>query len=159
LEQKRIINPDRPLPKNTEFVGHFEYGYKETDIERIPIGKVSLRKAIEFISLHQTNSQEWTAEVIAATHKLNLEDVKNILENFRMFEVMIPEVKGDGKTKKFLIDPNIKTTTDYKTMLEQLKPDAKAKIEPKPEEKDKFDEKDEISPPKKIKKRTSVDEF
>lgn len=46
----------------------FALGYK--DVDRVPPGKVSLLQAINFISKHQTNPEEWTIEKIAEENKI-----------------------------------------------------------------------------------------
>lgn len=122
------------MPKDTAFQGYFEYGYKETDASKIPVGRISLRQAIEFISKSQQNPTEYTPEIIATEYKLDIEIVKNILENFKMFEVYLPQV--DGK-KKFLMNNSFeRKSVEFERLLQNLKPEKSEKSET-PEEKEK----------------------
>lgn len=65
--QTKNIESTKPLPKQrpTEF---FELGYKDTD--HVRPGRVSLLQAINFISKHQSNPDEWTIEKIAEENKI-----------------------------------------------------------------------------------------
>lgn len=104
LEQRRIINPERPLPLNKKYVSDFEFGFKETEVTKVAPGKCTLRQAIQFLTDNQLKPEVWTAEKIAAELNLKLDNVESILEHFRMFQVHIPE-KKEGNTKQFLIRP------------------------------------------------------
>lgn len=99
IDQKRYINPDRPLPTNKEFVGFFELGYKEP--ASITPGKCSMKQAIQFIGDHKIHPNEWTVERIASEYKMNQDDVKNIVQYFRLFSLYLPE-KGDEKERTML---------------------------------------------------------
>lgn len=57
-----------PVNRSTE---SFPLGYKESD--RIPPGRVSLLQAINFISKHQSNPEEWNAEKIADENKIKVD--------------------------------------------------------------------------------------
>lgn len=98
VEQKRVVNPNRPLPTSTKPVGFFELGFKETDSDKIPPGKCSLRQAVKFIEDYKMNPEVWTKEKIASEYKLNPVDVENVLEHFQLFMVSIPP-KGEEKKK------------------------------------------------------------
>jgi uncharacterized protein YktA (UPF0223 family) len=100
-EQKRPVNPNRPLPTSTEHIGFFELGFKETEPTEVPLGKVSLRKVIQFIEDYKMSPEVWSKEKIASEYKLNLEDVNNVLEHYRLFTVHIP-AKGEEKKKVLL---------------------------------------------------------
>lgn len=95
VDQKRIINPDRPLPTNKQFAGFFELGYLEP--EYITPGKCSLRQLIQFLGDYRLNGEEWTAEKIALEYKLSLDDVKNLLEFYKLFAMSIPDRKDRKK--------------------------------------------------------------
>lgn len=84
-------NPNRPLPMHRMQPEDYEYGFKEPD--KIPYGRVTLRKALEFLQAHQCDPNEATAEKIAHEYKLKLEDVNNTLKYFKTFEVFVPETK------------------------------------------------------------------
>lgn len=105
LEQKRNINPERPLPTSKEFVGFFELGYKEP--EYITPGKCTLKQLLQFLGDHRLHPDEWTPEKIALHYELKLEDVKNLLEYYKLFALYVPE-KADEKKRKQL-------KTDYDT--------------------------------------------
>ena len=117
LEQKREIDPDKPLPTNRKTINDFELGYQEPDLQRIPLGKCTLRQAIKFISDHQQKPEEISAEKIAEEFKLKQQNVEHILEHFRMFAIHIP--KEEGKTKKYLIDPFDTQSVGFEKMLEE----------------------------------------
>lgn len=118
IDQKRFVNPNRPLPTSTEHVKFFELGFKETDVGLIPPGKLSLRQAVKFIEDHRMQPEEWTKEKIASEYKLKLDDVQNILQYFRLFAVRIPE---KGKEKKRLLSVMGKDTQNFNEYLEKMK--------------------------------------
>ncbi|XP_070490558.1 protein NDUFAF4 homolog [Chironomus tepperi] len=108
IEQKRVINPDRPLPTNKQFAGFFELGYLEP--ETITPGKVTLKQILQFLGDHRLHSDEWTAEKIALEYKLKLEDVKIMLEYYKLFALYVPE-KADEKKRKLLKQQDTKNFT------------------------------------------------
>lgn len=83
------------------------------------IGRCTLRQAIQFISDHQQNPNEWTAERISNEFKLKKENTDNILQFFRLFAVHIPDVKGP--TKKILMDPFDGKSKNFNAMLDEYK--------------------------------------
>lgn len=84
-------NPNRPLPMHRMQPEDYEYGFKEPD--KITYGRVTLRKALEFLSAYQSNPNEVTAEKIAEEYKLKLEDVNNTLKYFKTFEIFVPKTR------------------------------------------------------------------
>ncbi|XP_049880207.1 protein NDUFAF4 homolog [Pectinophora gossypiella] len=90
--EKQKRNPNRPLPEDRKMVEDYELGFKEP--ERIPYGRTTLRHAITFISAHQMDPEEATAEKIANEYKLKKEDVDNILKYYKSYEVYIPATKS-----------------------------------------------------------------
>lgn len=51
---------------------------------------------------------------------MNVEIVRNVLQNFKMFEVHIPPDDRDTQKKKYLIvDPFDKKSADYNKLLEE----------------------------------------
>lgn len=110
---------------NRRPVAYFDLGYHEPDVQKVPRGKCTLRQAIQFISDNQQNPKDWPPERIANEFKIKRENVDNILEHFRMFEVHLPAEKGT--TKQYLIDPFGKKTSDFEKLLS----DASAKEEKK----------------------------
>jgi Uncharacterised protein family (UPF0240) len=119
IEQKRQINPEKPLPLARGHVEDFELGYQEPDVKRVTRGKCTLRQAIQFISDYQQLPGEWNAERIATEYKMKQENVEQILEHFRMFQVHIPKGEQHGNVKKFLIDPFDGKTRDFDKLLEK----------------------------------------
>lgn len=106
---------------------YYDLGYHETDVQKVPRGKVTLRQAIQFISDHQQHPEEWTAERIANEYKVKRENVDNIIEHFRMFQIHLP--KEEGSSKQYLIDPFDKKSSNFEKFLE----DAAAKPKDKKE--------------------------
>lgn len=93
---------------------------------QVSIGKCTLRQAVKFISDHQQNPSEWTAERIANDFKLQHQTVEQILLHFRMFEIHIP--KTQGNTKQYLLDPRKawKAIGDSKSEFDKLLDQSKA---------------------------------
>ncbi|XP_059055806.1 protein NDUFAF4 homolog [Achroia grisella] len=89
--EKRIQNPDRPLPLDRKMPEEFEYGFKEP--EKLKYGHTILRDVLNFISAHQSNPNEVTASKIAFEYKMREDDVKTILKYFKTYEVYVPETK------------------------------------------------------------------
>ncbi|CAO1442145.1 unnamed protein product [Diamesa tonsa] len=102
VDQRRIINPEKPLPLLRSTPDDFEYGFQETEITKIARGKCTLRQAIQFISDNQTSPEEWTVTKIANEYKVKEEHIDNIVKHFRTFSIYIPE---KGSSKKILLDP------------------------------------------------------
>jgi hypothetical protein len=116
VEQRRVVNPDKPLPTARTTPEDFEFGHQEPDVKKVALGKCTLRQAIQFISDHQQQPNEWTAKRIAEEFKMKQENVDQILQHFRMFQVHI-NTKTAGKSKKFLLDPFSNKTKDFDKLL------------------------------------------
>lgn len=71
--KQEATNPNRPLPLDRSAVEEFELGYKEPS--RVPYGKITLKNALRFISHHQSDPKEYTAEKIAEEYNLSEEAV------------------------------------------------------------------------------------
>lgn len=69
-------NPDRPLPLDRNPVAEYELGYKEPT--KVPLGKVTLKDAIKFISSHQLKPEKYTVRKIAEDYKLPEESVSEL---------------------------------------------------------------------------------
>jgi len=135
LEQRRKIDPEKPLPVNRKHVEDFELGYKETDPKQIPLGKCTLRQAVQFIGDFRQKPEEWTAEKISSEFKMKRETVDDILENFRLFDIHIPT--GQSKTKKYFIDPFHRDTANFKDLLHHSSGKAQKEIEEKQKQENK----------------------
>lgn len=66
-------NPDRPLPQYRGAVEPGEFGFAEPT--RVPLGKITLRNALQFITNHQADPRSVTAKTIATEHSLSEETV------------------------------------------------------------------------------------
>lgn len=117
IDQKRPVNPDRPLPISTEHVAFFELGFKETEIVEIPYGKCSLRQAVQFIENYKMYPEEWTKEKIASEYKLKVDDVQNVLDHFTLFAITIPE---KGKEKKRILLSNSYDTKNFEKYMKTV---------------------------------------
>lgn len=62
------------MPLNRKQIEEFEYGAKEPD--KIPSGKTTLRVVLDFITKHQGNPKEYTAQKIAEEYSLPEEKVR-----------------------------------------------------------------------------------
>lgn len=51
----------------------------------VPVGRISLIRALDFIGKHSKTPEEYDTNTIAVQHRLNEEDVKNVLEYFKPF--------------------------------------------------------------------------
>ncbi|XP_063909071.1 protein NDUFAF4 homolog [Zophobas morio] len=113
--QKAQTNPDRPLPLNRHQVEEYEYGFKEPD--KIPIGKTTLRQALQFITDHHNDSKLHTPQKIAQDYQIPEESIKNILKYYRVFEVYIPEQRKVKAKFAGPSVPRIKVTAQPKKQL------------------------------------------
>ena len=83
-EMEEIRNRFRNrLPKDRSRVDIPIHAY--TEPERVPIGRISLLRALDFIGKHSKNPEEFDAQTIAKQYRLDEEEVKNILEYFKPF--------------------------------------------------------------------------
>lgn len=138
IQQK---NPDRPLPMYRMQPEDFEYGFKEPD--QVPYGRVTLRKALEFLSAYQSNPNEVTPEKIAEEYKLKLEDVNNALKYFKTFEIFLPATKTAPAT--FAGPANLRKQMERAFEMKQI--EDKKKLEPK----DPLDEFEKLMPEDRLK--------
>lgn len=70
-------NPTRPLPLERKQVEEFEYGTKEPD--KVPVGKITLRTALEVITRHQNNPKEFTVKKMSEEVSLPEEKVRKCI--------------------------------------------------------------------------------
>ncbi|XP_021198202.3 protein NDUFAF4 homolog [Helicoverpa armigera] len=133
-EKQSESKSKRPLPQDRKMPEQYDFGFKEP--ERVPYGRTTLRDAINFISSHQANPEEATAEKIALEYKLKEEDVASILKYFKTYEVYIPETKktpavfaGPAQMRKQLYKLDAKLISDRKEKEESTtsKTDVKVK--------------------------------
>lgn len=93
---REAMSSGRLLPQDRKLLPDYDFGFKEP--EQVKYGRTTLRSAMDFISSHQANPTEVTAEKIALEYKLKEEDVKNILKYFKTFEVYVPKTKSSPAT-------------------------------------------------------------
>ncbi|KAJ8675048.1 hypothetical protein QAD02_010834 [Eretmocerus hayati] len=79
-------DPDRPLPRNKVLSEPFEFGFYEPKI--VKAGRISLRQTLELISKHNKEPTQYTSEVLALEYKLEKKLVDDILEHYRIYEVV-----------------------------------------------------------------------
>ena len=113
----------RSLPQDRSEGTNYEYGFREPKI--VPPGRCTLRQALEFIGLHHSNPNKYTADYIAKEYTLDAERVKHILKHFHMYELQLPhdpqgrsyiERAAEEKQKSFSNVPNLlKLATGKKT--------------------------------------------
>ncbi|XP_026332812.1 protein NDUFAF4 homolog [Hyposmocoma kahamanoa] len=138
IQQK---NPNRPLPMYRMQPEDYEYGFKEPD--QISYGRVTLRKALEFLAAHQSNPNEVTPEKIAQEYKLKLDDVNNVIKYFKTFEIFVPETKTAPAT--FAGPASLRKQMERAFEMKQI--EDKKKLEPK----DPLDEFEKLTPKHRIK--------
>lgn len=68
METKKESNPNRPLPTERITAGPFLYGVKEPN--HIPLGKITLGTALEFITRHQSQPVDYNAKIISAQYSI-----------------------------------------------------------------------------------------
>ena len=94
----QITSKERPLPENRHAIEDHEFGYFES--ATIPVGKCSLRQALEFISHHDSHSKDYTIDLIAKDYKLDKIVVTSVMKHFRMLLLQIPSTsKGHNLLK------------------------------------------------------------
>ncbi|XP_023023345.1 NADH dehydrogenase [ubiquinone] 1 alpha subcomplex assembly factor 4 [Leptinotarsa decemlineata] len=123
IAHKLEQNPERPLPTDRKAVETFLYGVKQS--EKIPLGKVSLATALEFITNHQGDPRKYSAKKISEDCLLPEEKVNSILKYFKVFEVYVPlERTTDSK----FVGPSEPKVRIIKELRKKLSPpDAKEK--------------------------------
>lgn len=84
IENPMIESDKSKLPQDRKQVEVFEYGFLEPDPKKLARGKCTLRQAIQFISDHQTNPEEWTATKIANDFKMK-EDLVGELFSYSLY--------------------------------------------------------------------------
>ncbi|KAI4458046.1 hypothetical protein MML48_7g00003167 [Holotrichia oblita] len=99
---RQNINLEKPLPLDRSATTPFEYGFHEP--KRIPLGKITLRKVLRFISEHHVDSKVNNAAKIAEDYLLPEKTVENILKYFKMYEIYIPT---ERKVKATFAGPTV----------------------------------------------------
>lgn len=85
IESEESRTEARKLPQDRVPPQLFDLGIK--DPPKVPIGKVSLREAIDMIKGHALDPETFNAEYLAEFHDMKTEHVFAILDRFKTFEV------------------------------------------------------------------------
>lgn len=101
-EKIQFTSTPRPLPENRKPVDDMEYGYFEPEV--IPVGRCSLRQALEFISQHDRHSQDYTTDLIAKDFKLDKVVVSSVLKHFHMLLLQLPSTSAGHNLLKAAAD-------------------------------------------------------
>lgn len=64
-------NESKSLPLERSTPEDFEYGFKETEEDEIPPGKIALRHALKFLADHQSDPENNTVSVLATKYKID----------------------------------------------------------------------------------------
>ena len=114
LVLSQVKSAVRHLPEDRSKVVDPEFGYLEP--VTIPPGRCSLRQALEFISLHQTEPEIHTVDKIAQNYYLEMDKVDSILKYFHMYQLHIPK----GLAGSELLDPMEATALKPSTLQKML---------------------------------------
>jgi NADH dehydrogenase [ubiquinone] 1 alpha subcomplex assembly factor 4 len=91
------------MPENRSDLEDFEFGYKEP--EKIPDGRISIKKALDLVNKHASDREQFTAEVLASEYKLNVIDCQNVVKHFNPLLLHVPKA-ADG-TPLYLAKENL----------------------------------------------------
>lgn len=80
---KKNENPNRPLPSNRAQIDDFEFGFKEP--EKVPIGRVTLRGALKFITDHQADSKKCSIEKISEEYLIDEDKISKYCKYIHQF--------------------------------------------------------------------------
>uniref|UniRef100_A0A1B6K9N0 NADH dehydrogenase [ubiquinone] 1 alpha subcomplex assembly factor 4 n=1 Tax=Graphocephala atropunctata TaxID=36148 RepID=A0A1B6K9N0_9HEMI len=94
-KSERPVNADRPLPLSRHTDEELSFGYSESEEGSVPLGRVSLKQALQFISDNQSNPDNHSSSAIAAQYKLDINTTNDILEHFKMFNVHVQKKEVD----------------------------------------------------------------
>lgn len=112
-------HPDRSLPLDRAHHEVPEYGFFEPKV--VPYGKVTLKDAVQFISAHQTDPDNYSSDSIAVKHKLDQRLTEQVLKHFGTFSLYVPPqptAKQQEMLKQLQATPKaIPSTTDLKHRL------------------------------------------
>ena len=76
----------------------------ELDPTEVPLGRLSTRRAVELLMLHQGEEETAAVEMIAQKFKLDTEDTKSIVKYFAVFKLAQVEELGKPDMKISLTD-------------------------------------------------------
>ncbi|CAG0921474.1 unnamed protein product [Notodromas monacha] len=90
--KKPAEDPNRPLPKSRATLEEFKYGLKEP--EKVPPGRLTIRSAMDLLGKHTENPTQWNTEALAKHFVLKPELTQNVLDNFKLLQVVQMEEPG-----------------------------------------------------------------
>jgi len=97
----KYSNPDRPLPQHR---GMFKDSMLLSEKpEKVPLGKLSLVQAAEMLSKHKKTPEEYSAKVIAAEYKLDLDETYCLLQYFYSLDMDDNQLLDLSAVQKSLI--------------------------------------------------------
>lgn len=124
----------RSLPLDRGEVQDFEYGIKEP--EKVPVGRATLKQALQFITNHQNDRRRYNAEKIAEDYLIPQETVgkytksfptvrrgqtfllvEHILKHYKVFEVYFPEQRKSKAKFAGPSIPRLRITPDQQKLL------------------------------------------
>lgn len=85
IESDESREEARKLPAERVAPRLFEMGVKDPD--KVPVGKISLREAIDMVRGHRLDPDTFNAKYLAEFHDMKEEDVFNILDHFKTYNV------------------------------------------------------------------------
>lgn len=85
IESEESREEARKLPIDRVKPPLYQMGMK--DPEKVPVGKVSLREAIDMVRGHALDPETFNVKYLAEFHEMREEDVFNILDRFKTYEV------------------------------------------------------------------------
>lgn len=85
IESEESRHEARKLPISRVKPPLYQMGMK--DPQKVPVGKISLREAIDMVRGHALDPETFNAKYLAEFHEMSEEDVYNILDRFKTYEV------------------------------------------------------------------------
>lgn len=85
IESEESREEARKLPISRVKPPLYQMGIK--DPEKVPVGKISLREAIDMVRGHALDPETFNVKYLAEFHEMSEEDVFNILDRFKTYEV------------------------------------------------------------------------
>ena len=92
IESEESRQEARRLPEDRRKPPLFQMGVK--DPVKVPVGKISLREAIDMIRGRALDPQTFSVEYLAEFHQMDPEHVYHLLDRFKTFEVYNNDVKA-----------------------------------------------------------------
>lgn len=85
IETEESRHEARKLPSSRIKLPPHEMGMK--DPPKVPVGKISLREAIDMVRGHALDPEMFNVKALADFHEMKEEDVYSILDRFKTYEV------------------------------------------------------------------------